>query len=83
MTQERRSLYAKELGRSQRAASMLEGGWLFIKLDLGPPTVDPSANSEDQLARYQVKRVHLCHIHFIEICQVIVLRVRFKFQIHD
>merc|ERR1712037_155478 len=39
MTQERRSLYAKELGRSQRASS--------------PPTVDPSANSEDQLARYQ------------------------------
>jgi len=43
MTQERRSLYAKELGRSQRAAN------------LGPPTVDPSANSEDQLARYQQK----------------------------
>jgi len=39
MTQERRNLYAKELGRNQRASS--------------PPTVDPSANSEDQLARYQ------------------------------
>ncbi|CAG5098748.1 Oidioi.mRNA.OKI2018_I69.XSR.g15941.t2.cds [Oikopleura dioica] len=38
---DRKNLYARELGRSQRASS--------------PPTVDPSANSEDQLARYQQK----------------------------
>merc|ERR1712003_442859 len=40
-TQERKNLYAKDLGKSQRSSS--------------PPTVDPSANSEDQLARYQQK----------------------------